>query len=350
MTEILIRGAGLLGTSLGLALSQTGAVVHLEDLDPKTVRTAEAMGAGSGQPCADPHTVFIAVPPDQIAAEVDAALRRFPRATVSDVGSVKSEPIAALRDSGADLSRYVGGHPMAGREISGAAAGRGDLFEDRPWILTPIAETDATRLAEITGFAEGLHAVVRMMDPDEHDRAVALCSHAPQVVASLLAGQLLGASAADVSVAGPGVRDTTRIAASDPVLWAQILLANADHVEVYLDQFAADVEQFRAALLKRDAVGVRDLLDKGVAGRGRLPGKHGGEAADMATVSVVIEDAPGQLAALFVRAGHADVNLEDVRIEHTLGRLRAIAHLVVRPHSEQRLRESLTAGGWRLRG
>src|SRR5690606_10768902 len=84
MTDILIRGAGLLGTSLGLALSQTGAAVHLEDLDPKAVRTAQAMGAGSAQPCPDPEVVFIAVPPDQIAAEVDAALRRFPRATVSD--------------------------------------------------------------------------------------------------------------------------------------------------------------------------------------------------------------------------------------------------------------------------
>ncbi|HQR79690.1 MAG TPA: prephenate dehydrogenase [Actinomycetota bacterium] len=350
MTDILIRGAGLLGTSLGLALSQTGVRTYLEDVNPSAVRTAVAMGAGSDQACLDPQVVFVAVPPDQIAAEVAAALSRFPSATVTDVGSVKAGPIAELTLAGADLSRYVAGHPMAGREVSGAAAGRGDLFEDRAWILTPVADTDPDRLAQIATLAESLHAVVRLMDPEEHDRAVALCSHAPQVVASLLAAQLLGASASEVSVAGPGVRDTTRIAASDPGLWAQILLANADHVGVHLERFAQDVESFRAAMQQRDAVALRDLLGRGVAGRAKLPGKHGGQAARSVTVSVVIEDAPGQLAEVFRRAGEAGVNLEDVRIEHTLGRLRAIAHLMVRPESEAQLREALTVTGWDLRG
>ena len=350
MTEILIRGAGLLGTSLGLGLTETGANVHLEDLDPEAVRTAVAMGAGTDAPCESPDVVFIAVPPGTIADEVDAALRRFPDATVSDVGSVKAEPLVAVQQSGGDLSRYVAGHPMAGREISGAAAGRGDLFEDRVWILTPVAKTDPERLAQISQMAEQLHAVVRLMDPDEHDRAVALCSHSPQVVASLLAAQLADASAADVSVAGPGVRDTTRIAASDPELWAQILIANAEHVAVNLQAFAHDVAAFQVALDAEDVAAVRDLLARGVAGQERLPGKHGGEATQFATVAVVIEDAPGQLAALFHRAGEAGVNLEDVRIEHTLGRERAIAHLVVHPDAEATLRDSLTDGGWQLRG
>ena len=143
------------------------------------------------------------------------------------------EPIAALAAVAADLSRYVGGHPMAGREISGAAAGRGDLFEDRPWILTPVADTDPQRLAQVSGLAQSTHAVVRLMDPDEHDRAVALCSHAPQVVASLLAAQLLGASPADVSGPGPACgtlpasRPATRIygrrsCSPTPSTWTRI--------------------------------------------------------------------------------------------------------------------------------
>lgn len=346
--KVLIRGAGLLGTSLGLALTQTGAQVFLEDLDEAAVAVAVGMGAGSAQACTDPDVVFVAVPPGAIAGEVRAALQRFPQATVSDVGSVKAEPLATM--NGADLSRYVPGHPMAGREISGAAAGRGDLFEDRPWILTPLPQTEPARLEQIADLAVQLRAVVRLMHPDEHDRAVAMSSHTPQVVASLLAGQLLAASASDVSVAGPGVRDTTRIAGSDPDLWAQILLANADHVEVRLAQFADDVAAFREALSAGDVAAVQVLLQRGVQGRDRLPGKHGGVAADSVTVSVVIEDAPGQLAALFHRAGEAGVNLEDVRIEHTLGRLRAIAHLLVRPQAEQTLRASLLEGGWQLRG
>lgn len=346
--RVLIRGAGLLGTSLGLALTELGEQVFLEDLDQSAVATAAAMGAGSEQPCDDPDIVFVAVPPQALAAEVSAALGRFPRATITDVGSVKAEPLAALADQ--DLARYVPGHPMAGREISGAAAGRGDLFEDRPWILTPTTSTEPARLEQVASMAERLRAVVRLMDPDEHDRAVALCSHAPQVVASLLAAQLVGAAPSDVSVAGPGLRDTTRIAGSDPDLWSQILLANADHVTPHLAAFAADVSSFGRALAAGDPVHVRELLARGVEGRDRLPGKHGGEAGAYVTVSVVIEDAPGQLAALFLRAGEAGVNLEDVRIEHTLGRLRAIAHLVVRPDSEAALRESLQQGGWVLRG
>ena len=346
--KVLIRGAGLLGTSLGLGLTQTGADVFLEDLDETAVQVAVGMGAGSALPCEDPDVVFVAVPPAAIAHEVRAALRRFPQATVSDVGSVKAEPLAALID--VDLSRYVPGHPMAGREISGAAAGRGDLFEDRPWVLTPVPETEPARLEQIAELAQRLGGLVRMMHPDEHDRAVAVCSHAPQVVASLLAGQLVAASATDVSVAGPGVRDTTRIAASDPGLWAQILLANADHVAVTLQRFAGDVAGFQSALADGDAEALKAFLAAGVEGRSRLPGKHGGAAADFVTVSVVIEDAPGQLAALFHRAGEAGGNLEDVRIEHTLGRLRAIAHLVVRPEAELRFRESLMEGGWQLRG
>ena len=346
--KVLIRGVGLLGTSLGLALSRIGAQVFLEDLDPGAVKIAEGMGAGSGRPVVDPDVVFVAVPPQAIAAVVADALTTYPNATVSDVASVKGQPLLVL--VGQDLSRYVPGHPMAGREISGAAAGRGDLFEDRPWILTPTRETEPSRLEQIAAIAEQLHAVVRIMDADEHDRAVALCSHAPQVVASLLAGQLVGASTIDVSVAGPGVRDTTRIAASDPLLWAQILAANSEHVDLHLAAFAADVEEFREALRGSDTNTIQALLARGVEGRGRLPGKHGGEAADFVTVSVVIEDAPGQLAALFHRAGEAGVNLEDVRIEHTLGRLRAIAHLVVRPELENTLRGSLMEGGWQLRG
>ena len=346
--KVLVRGVGLLGTSLGLALTEIGVEVFLEDVDARAVATATGMGAGSGQPCEDPDLVFVAVPPQALAHEVAAALRRFPNATVTDVGSVKAEPLATLGEE--DLARYVPGHAMAGREISGAAAGRGDLFEDRPWILTPTAVTEPARLEQVASLAEQLRAVVRLMDPDEHDHAVALCSHAPQVVASLLAAQLVGASPSDVSVAGPGLRDTTRIAGSDPDLWSQILLANADHVTPHLQRFAADVSSFGQALGAGDSGQVRELLARGVEGRDRLPGKHGGEAGAYVTVSVVIEDAPGQLAALFLRAGEAGVNLEDVRIEHTLGRLRAIAHLVVRPDSESTLRDSLQQGGWVLRG
>lgn len=350
MTTALIHGTGLLGTSVGLALRQIGVVTHLEDIEPASARTAAAMGAGITDPCDDPDVVVIAVPPHVLAAEADAALRRFPAATVTDVGSIKAPMIDELRDRGADLSRFVGGHPMAGREVSGPAAGRGDLFEDRPWILTPLPQTDPSRLQAVEGLASGVGAVVATMDPDEHDRAVALCSHMPQVVASLLAAQLVGATDDELTVAGPGLRDTTRIAASDPHLWARILEANAEHVSRPLRSFRDELDQMLGLLDSKDVAGLAGLLGRGVTGLHRLPDKHGGRAADYATVSVVVEDAPGQLAALFALAGRSGVNLEDVRIEHTLGRLRAIVHVSVRPEVEAVLRQALAAEDWRTRG
>ena len=161
---------------------------------------------------------------------------------------------------------------------------------------------------------------------------------------------------AEVEVSGQGLRDVTRIAGSDPSLWREILAANAGPVADVLSGVADDLDRVVAALRSiadgtdSDASGVvEDALRRGRTGRSRVPGKHGATPADYATVPVQVADAPGELARLFTAAGEAGINLEDVRIEHVLGRPSGLVELAVRPENGARLAESLRDRGFDVR-
>lgn len=149
---VLVVGAGLLGTSVGLALSRAGEEVWLDDIASEHVRTASGLGAGLRVTAdARPRVVVVAVPPDHLWEAILTALRRYPEAVVTDVGSVKAGPLATLRASGAttdELARYVGGHPMAGSERNGPLAASETMFEGRPWAISahPDADPDHVRL------------------------------------------------------------------------------------------------------------------------------------------------------------------------------------------------------------
>ena len=194
------------------------------------------------------------------------------------------------------------------------------------------------------------------MTAEEHDRAVALVSHSPHVVASALAAGLAGADPAMLALAGPGLLDTTRIASADPTLWTEILVANAPATAEVLEAVAAQVSQVVVAL-RRVAAGdvagdapVTQLLARGVEGRRALPGKHGQRPTPFVVVSVVVNDRPGQLGRLFADAGAADVNIEDVSIEHSPGQPVGLVELSVRPESAAALTEALRVRGWSLHG
>jgi prephenate dehydrogenase len=194
-----------------------------------------------------------------------------------------------------------------------------------------------------------------------HDRAVALISHGPHVVAAAMAARLQAAPDVALGLAGPGVRDVTRVAASDPGLWLGILRANAIPVAEVLEGVATDLTTVAAALRDGAAEGttvaadgatvaaegaVAELLGRGRSGRRRLPGKHGGPDPAYAHVSVLLPDRPGELAMVFQAAGVAGVNIEDVSIEHSPGRPVGVLELSVRPEAAERLAKELRARGW----
>ena len=352
--KIAVIGTGLIGTSIALALRERGSTVWLTDSDPAAARLAADLGAGELLPDAtnDPADVaVIAVPPAAVAATLAEAQTRNLAHSYTDVASVKQLPVADARNQGCDLTRYVPGHPLAGREKHGPAAARADLFLGRTWALCPLPETSEAAIQAVTDLVRTCGAVPVRTDPAAHDRWVALISHAPHLVAAAMAARLEEAPGEALDLAGQGLRDVTRIAAGDTALWTQILSANAAPVAEVLAAVAADLAEAARVLAEDDDSdkAVAALLDRGQAGVARIPGKHGGAPREFAVVQVVIPDQPGELARLFEAAGAAGVNIEDVRIEHSPGLPVGVAELSVRPAEAGVLLDALEAGGWPVR-
>lgn len=347
-----IVGAGLLGASIGHALTARGVDVVLDDTSPSQLRLAVDYGAGRQARDGDePSLVVVAVPPDVTADVIERELARHPDAVVTDVASVKLEPLRALRERGVDLRHYIGSHPLAGRERGGAISARADIFVGRPWVVCRDEATSAADLAVVEGLALELGATPIEMSPEDHDRAVALVSHVPQLVASLLAGRFVDARDESLRLAGQGVRDTTRIAASAPELWVQILGANAEPVVDVLDRLAADLTAVATALRAPDAPGARraiaDTIRRGNDGVERLPGKHG-QNRRFEQVVVMVDDTPGQLGRLFGELGELEVNVEDMRLEHSPGAQFGLAEISVDPAAVRRAVDGLESRGWKI--
>jgi len=352
---VVVIGAGLIGGSIGLALRRKGIEVFLEDTDSQSLATAVSMGVGIdsdilAQSDAVPTLVVVAVPPSSAGIVLAEAAWRFPRATITDVSSVKAPVLDQARLAGADMDRIVGGHPMAGRETAGAASSRADLFDDRMWIITAPDGAQSDRVEKVRELAKLCGAIPIEMAAEDHDAAVALISHVPQILSSALAGQLASAPESHVVIAGQGLRDMTRIAGSDSKLWADILSANSANVQAVLRGLIGSLESLQENLARAASIeSVREFLNRGGEGKLRIPGKHGISNPDFAEVMVMIADEPGELARLFGAVGEVDVNLEDVRIEHVLGKPSGLVGLFVNSASEPALVEGLLARGFDVR-
>lgn len=349
-----VVGAGLLGASVGLGLRARGVDVLLADASPAHLRLAADYGAGRPDDGAvEPALIVVAVPPDLVASVVAAELAAHPAAVITDVASVKVAPLAELEAGGAELSRYVGSHPLAGRERGGPSAARADLFLGRPWVVCPRPGTDRAALSLVEALILDLGATPVEMATAEHDAAVALVSHAPQIVSSLMAKRLTASTDAALALAGQGVRDVTRIAASEPELWVQILGANAPAIVDILRAYREDLDRMLVALGDVDAAGARRAIAEEIAGGNvgvaRLPGKHGQDKR-YSTVIVMVDDRPGELARLLVELGELGVNLEDLRLEHSPGAQVGLAEIAVLPEVLARTVDDLTARGWRIAG
>ena len=352
---VVVIGTGLLGASIGLGLRGRGVPVFLSD--PSPTNQAVAVDIGAGRPLADlvdatPQLVVVAAPPDVTADVVYKALADYPGAVVVDIASVKAGILSRLRSLGADLSRYVGTHPMAGREKSGPVAARGELFTSMPWVLCPSEETSGAALQAARSLASDLGAVVLQFSADEHDEAVALVSHLPQVMSSLLASRLQGTPLHALSLAGNGLRDVTRIAASDPTLWVQILGGNAAKVVEILYGVREDLNRLIGTLEQPTAPGARldlaQLISEGNAGQARIPGKHGGPPQAYSWLTVLVDDKPGQIAQLLTEIGEIGVNVEDLRLDHSSGQNVGMVELSVLPNKHDHLIEALNDRGWRV--
>jgi prephenate dehydrogenase len=281
LARVAILGLGLMGGSLGLALKRAWpeSVIAGYDATAGVAEQARARGA-IDQPCAGVTEALRAADAVIVAAPTLAARELLDAigagwgaladgAIVTDVCSVKAPVIAWARAALPELQRFVGGHPMCGSERAGIAAADADLYIDARWVVTPTPETEPDALARAEALARAVGARPRLMDAVAHDDAVAAVSHLPLAVAAALAGALAEEPdwPAAAKLAAGGYRDTTRVAAGDPIMGRDMLLANRARILARLDAFNARLERLRAALASGDAAAVEALLRAASAAR-----------------------------------------------------------------------------------
>lgn len=341
LTHVRIVGSGLIGSSIGLALTAKGISVTMVDIDPAAAKLAQDLMGST--PSEKSEVTLVASPLSTVSEVIKSEIQQGLNLGFIDISSVKIKPILEVSALDLDMSYFLPSHPMAGREVGGAESARADLFQGRPWIIdsrgvrTELLEA-GREIIEICG------AHLIDMPAAEHDRAVALVSHLPQIMSSALAATLEGAPGQWLDLAGTGLRDTTRIAGSNPVLWREILVANQEALTPLLDAVIEDLKNLQLSLSSQNEV--EEFIKSGNRGRSMIPGKHGGVARNYTFLPVVIEDKPGQLAALFDECASAQVNVEDLTIEHSPEQYTGLITLALSKDDAEKLYRHLLAQGW----
>jgi prephenate dehydrogenase len=334
--RVAVVGTGLIGTSIAMAAERIGDVVRGFDTDPSALtRAAERSGlspAGTPHECVEGATVVVvSTPIPAVPGAVAEALRLAPDAVVTDVASVKSHVASELRAlAGAvDLSRYVGGHPMGGSERSGPDHASASVLDGIVWALDETA--DAQALERVEAFVTKLGARPVRLDADRHDRLVAMVSHLPQVASTALMGVAATEEAGEpelLLLAAGGFRDLTRLAASSPHLWSDILVANGDAIGRAIDLYVERLTRLREMVEAGDAGEVERAFGEAKDARLSLSAKPQVKAG-VAVLQVPVPDRPGVLAEVTAAMSQAGVNIEDLQIVHSPEGGRGTVHLTV---------------------
>jgi prephenate dehydrogenase len=342
--SVRIVGAGLIGTSIGLALAAKNIPVEMIDVDGRNQGLAQDLTGAVA--ISDPELIILATPLRALSQVINEQYALNPNSTFMDVCSVKVEPLEKVKASKLPLRQFVGTHPMAGREVGGAESARADLFLSRSWIVTPDPETEPAATAKVKSLIQLLGATCVELDAASHDAAVARVSHLPQIAATLLAGSLHGVAPEWLDLAGAGLRDTTRIAASDENLWKEIINSNSKEIKGLLTTLHNELGAMIAAVDDEEKIAA--IMRKGRDGRNLIPGKHGGKAREYTYVPIVIDDKPGQLGAIFNECAAMSVNVEDLAIEHSPGQLNALITLALSADDAVKLSNHLSSIGWNV--
>jgi cyclohexadieny/prephenate dehydrogenase len=263
---IAIVGVGLIGGSIGLALKQRRLARCVVGIGRRHSRLARARRLGAvdsttiqlERGVADAELTVVCTPVEQIADFVCRAAKHCPPgALLTDAGSTKARIVSQLNGALSSGAVFVGSHPLAGSEKQGVAHARADLFDNSVCVLTPKRGTPQVAVARVRRFWEALGAGVVQMTPEAHDRALAFTSHLPHLLAAALAGSLPSKL---FDLAATGFRDTTRVAAGDPDVWAGIFTHNRQATLVALQEFQRHLARYRSALERADAGRLRKLL------------------------------------------------------------------------------------------
>ena len=346
-TQVRVVGAGLIGTSMALGLKGAGYQIAIEDEDPRAEEIAQSLIGQVGEG-PNPEVVVIATPISSISTLVKGFATRYPQAIVMDIGGLKSEVVAEIEQFPDISSRFCATHPMAGREISGALAARGDLFEGRIWIYTPTINSSELAIASALEIINALGGKKVILSAKEHDQAIAGISHLPQIMSSLLSATLIDISDRDIGLAGQGLKDVSRLAASNSELWSELLHANSSAVVEFLNILSKHLEDLSTSLQNDDLRKTQEILALGRENHARIPGKHGGKKRDYWYLPIIIADKPGQLAKIFDACALVAANVEDLTIEHTPGQDSGLVTLALSKVDSEKVFAQLIKDGWRV--
>ena len=352
--RVAVIGTGLIGTSIAMAAARAGASVAGWDADPAVASRGASLAGFRAESSlrgavADADMVVVATPIPTIAPLVAESLAHAPAAVVTDVGSVKTAVVARSLAAAAagDVGRYVPGHPMGGSERSGPEHASPSVVDGIVWAITPHDRSDAASVAKLEGWVSSLGARPVRLDPERHDRLVAFVSHLPQVASTALMG-LAATEEADepeiLLLAAGGFRDLTRLAASDPLLWSDILLANRDAIANAIWLYTERLLRLREEIMGERGADVAATFDEAKAARLRLATKPTVRAG-VAVLQIEVPDRPGALADLTAVLGEGDVNIEDLQIVHSPEGGRGTVHLMVAADAAARAVDVLTEVG-----
>jgi prephenate dehydrogenase len=344
----MIFGTGLIGGSVGMALSQRGWHVSGVDADPVVAARAVELGALSvvgEDPGAD--LVIVAVPVRAAADVVRTVIssgRWNPDAVITDVGGVKAPLAAAI-----DHPFFIGGHPMAGSEQVGIEGASGDLFVGATWVLTPVAGTDPDAYARLRSILADLGANVLALGPEQHDALVAVVSHVPHLTAATLMDLASGVGqehAALLQLAAGGFRDMTRIAAGQPSIWPDICEENAGAIVDTLDSLIAALTDMRDRVADGDRNGLLEVLDRAASARRALP-QAAPRPEGLVEVRVPVVDRSGEAYKILAVAAELGISVVDFEIAHSVEGRKGVLVLVVDEKSAPDLVPALVAQGYR---
>lgn len=361
-----IIGLGLIGGSLGAALMSSGTVEHIVgfDPDPTTRRIAlekcavHEVSASIGEAMRLADLVVLAAPVDAVLKMADeVAYHARPGSIVTDVCSVKRPVVQKYESRLSGKASFVGGHPMAGSERQGIGAADPLLFENAAYVITPTATTAEAAVTQVEAMARAVGAHPIRLDPAVHDKAVAGVSHLPQIIASTLmltVGrqniETPEGSLSPIVLAGGGLRDTTRIAASPARMWREILLANADEVLKQLDAFEAMLAQWREALATKNGDVLTDLFSEAARHQASVRARQRDLLPRWPELMIRIADRPGGLAQITGALATAGINIADVEIVRAReGEPEAIRVALADGEDVQRALEILTNEGLEVR-
>jgi prephenate dehydrogenase len=355
-----IIGTGLIGGSLGLALKSLAGLERVTGCARTQITLDRAVALGAIDEgfldCAaavkNADVVFIATPVSTIIEELrQIAATAKPGAIITDTASVKTR-IVAEADAIARAAgmRFIGGHPMAGSEMSGVDAANADLFRNAAYILTPTADTDPDALQALHGLLGKTGARVFTLNPEAHDRVVGAISHLPHILSSSLVN-VAAAGKRDFNnifkLAAGGFYDMTRIAGSPTGIWVDICLENRTAIQELISQYQDELETFAELLKEGDADGIRLKLENARAVRQDLPRLKQAELPLVYELTVIVPNRPKVLSEITLLVADAGINIEDIQIVHSTEADNGMLRLSILGEAEaRRVEETLTESGY----